>query len=226
MNRIRKYKNKYQVLITPHDNYNFGLEKMFGHWTDDHLKCYHIKEFSSMEDAMEEAFKYPELNWYKLVEFHKDIFVKLRNIIRSELVEHDFIVEFEAKIMEEDQLKHTMFERVARFGKRFQLNYNLNDIIGYHVVNPWGKNLKEICNILKNNADLRIVRKEYSNGVIRMVGETDIGTNYEIVLWPTLVAQWARWVIKHPEVPEQSKEQSLKDILTTQEQIEKTINIR
>lgn len=226
MNRIRKYKNKYQVLITPHDNYNYDLEKMFGHWTDDHLKCYHIKEFETMEDAMNEAFKYPELDWYKLIEFHKDIYIKLKNIIKNELIKHNFIVEFESKIMIDEQLKHTMFERVSKFGKRFQLNYNLNDIIGYHIINPWGKNLREIYNVLKNNSNLRIIRKECTNGVIRMIGETDIGTNYEIVLWTTLIAQWARWVIKHPDISEQSKEQSLKDILVTQEQIEKRINIR
>ena len=128
--------------------------------------------------------------------------------------------------MTADQVKETMFDRVMKLGKRFKLNYNLNDIIGYHIINPWGKNLREIYKILKSNKNLRIVRHEYDNGVIRAIGETDIGTNYEIILWPTLIAHWARWSLKHPEISAESKELALKDILSTQNQIEKIVNIR
>lgn len=226
MNRIRKHKNKIQVLITPHHRFDPGFELMLGAWTDDHLRNYSIKEFVDMDDALEEAFNYPDIDWEKMVIFHKDIFVKLHKIIKSELQYNDFIVELEPQIMSAEQVKHAMFDRVMKFGKRFKLNYNLNDIIGYHIINPWGKNLREIFKVLRDNKNLRIVRYETDNGVIRAIGETDIGTNYEIILWPTLVAHWARWVVKHPDLPLETKEASLKDVLNTQNQIEKTINIR
>lgn len=226
MNRIRKYKHKLQVLITPHHRFDPGFELMLGAWTDDHLRNYHIMEFIDMDDALEEAFNYPDIDWEKMVLFHKDIYVKLYKIIKSELQDNDFITEFEPQIMTANQIKETMFNRVMKLGKRFKLNYNLNDIIGYHIINPWGKNLREIYKILKNNRNLRIVRHEFDNGVIRAIGETDIGTNYEIVLWPTLIAHWARWSLKHPELPIETIESSLKDVLSTQTQIEKTISIR
>lgn len=226
MNRIRKYKNKYQVLITPHHRFDPGFELMLGSWTDDQLRNYSIREFPCMEEAMAESFDHPDINWERIVDFHRDIYAKLYKIIKSELEEHEFIVEFEPKIMSPDQVKNIMFDRVMKLGKRFKLNYNLNDVIGFHIINPWGKNLRDIYGILKHNNNLRISRHEYEFGVIRMIGETDIGTNYEIVLWPTLVAQWARWSIKHPEISEQSKEQSIKDILVAQQSIEKCVNIR
>ncbi len=226
MNRIRKYKNKFQVLTTPHHRFDPGFELMLGGWTDDNLRNYNVKEFMDMDDALEEAFNYPDIDWEKMVLFHKDVYVKLYKIIKSELEENDFIVEFEPQIMTASQIKDAMFDRVMKFGKRFKLNYNLNDIIGYHIINPWGKNLREMYRIFKNNRNLRIVRHEFDHGVIRAIGETDIGTNYEIILWPTLVAHWARWALKHPDLSEETKEASLKDILATQTQIEKTISIR
>jgi len=226
MNRIRKYKNKYQVLITPHHNFDPSFELMLGSWTDDQLRNYSVREFSCMEDAMAESFNHPDISWERLVIFHKDIYSNLYRMIKSELEEHDFIVEFEPKIMTPEQVKNIMFDRVIKLGKRFKLNYNLNDVIGFHIINPWGKNLRDIYGVLKRNTNLRIVRHEYEFGIIRLIGETDIGTNYEIVLWPTLVAQWARWSIKHPELTDQTKEASLKDILVAQQSIEKCINIR
>jgi hypothetical protein len=226
MNRIRKYKNKIQVLITPHHRFDPGFELMLGAWTDDHLRNYHIMEFIDMDDALGEAFNYPDIDWEKMVLFHKDIYVKLYKIIKSELQDNDFITEFEPQIMTANQIKETMFDRVMKLGKRFKLNYNLNDIIGYHIINPWGKNLREIYKILKNNRNLRIVRHEFDHGVIRAIGETDIGTNYEIVLWPTLIAHWAKWSLKHPELSMETKESSLKDVSTTQTQIEKIVSIR
>lgn len=226
MNRIRKYKNKYQVLITPYHSFDPGFELMLGSWSDDQLRNYSIKEFSSMEDAMAESFDHPDINWEKMVIFHKDIYANLYKIIKSELEEHAFIVEFEPKIMTPHQVKNIMFDRVMKMGKRFRLDYNLNDVIGFHIINPWGKNLRDIYGILKNNSNLRIARHEYEFGIIRMIGVTSIGSNYEIVLWPTLVSQWAKWSAKHPELSEQAKDQSLKDILVAQQNVEKCVNIR
>lgn len=226
MERIRKYKNRYQVLITPYNKFDSGFELMLGNWKDGNLRSYNIREYTNMEDAMAEAYNHPELSWYKLIEFHKDIYAKLYKIIKSELYHHDFIVELEPKISTPEELKEIMFDRVMSFGKRFRLSYNLNDIIGYHIINPWSINLKEIYNILRNNALLRIVRYENESGIIRMIGETDIGTNYEIVLWPTLVAHWARWINKNNNISQLAITESLKDILKTQEKIDESINIR
>ena len=226
MNRIRKYNNKYQVLITPHHKFDIGFELMLGNWTDDNLRNYHIKEFTDMDDAMEEAFNHPDVDWEKMVIFHKDIYAKLYKLIKAELDFGEFIVELEPRIMQGNEIKEIMFNRVMTLGKRFKLNYNLNDIIGYHIVNPWSRNLKEIFNLLKSKKELRIVRYETDHGVVRMIGETDIGTNYEIVLWPTMISQWSKWVTKHPEIPNETKETSLEQLVKLQKDIDKQISLR
>lgn len=226
MNRIRKYKDVFQVLITPHNRFDSGFELMLGNWSDDHLQNYSIKNFQDKDDAFEEAFNYPPIDWEKMVLFHKDIYVKLHKIIRQDIEASNFIVELEPKILTGDQLKDIMFDRVMIYGKRFRLDYNLNDIFGYHIINPWSKNLIEIKKKLESNANLRIVRTETSSGVIRLIGETDIGTNYEIVLWPTLIAHWARWVSKNPNLVDSVKKTSLKDMLESQLQIEKNASLR
>jgi len=225
-NRVRKYsKGIYQVLISGKNMYDSAGE-MMGNWTDDKLRNYRIEEFSNEEDALAEAYEHPDINWESIIMYHKEVYMHLYKLIKSELEENEFIVEFEPKMMTAEELKNKMFDRVMQFGDRFSLTYNLNDVIGFHIINPWGKNLREIYRVLKANRRLRIVRHEQKSGIIRMIGETDVGSAYEIVLWPTLIAQWARWVEKHPELPNKSKDAAFRDIVRAQQQIEKTVNIR
>ena len=224
-NRVRKYKDHYQVLICGTNMYD-TVGELMGNWTDDKLRNYHIEEFSNEEDALAEAYNYPDIAWDSIVAYHKEVFMHLYKIIKSELDDNDFIVDFEPKMMNADQLKNTMFERILQFGERFSLTYNLNYVIGFHIVNPWGKNLREIYRTLKANKRLRITRYEQKSGIIRMIGETDAGGMYEIVLWPTLIANWARWVERHPEIPSKTKDAAFRDIVRAQQQIEKTVNIR
>lgn len=227
MNRIRKYKNKYQVLVTPYRIANAdGFNVMLGHWTDEHLKNYNIFEYLDMEEAVQESLKYPDVDWQKLIEYHKDIYVGLYKTIKSDLEDNLFVVDIQPKIMTADELKETMFNRVMNLGKRFTLSSELNDIIGYHIVNPWNKNLREIYRILKNNKNLRIKKFTNTEGIIRMIGVTSIGTNYEIVLWNTLLSNWSRWVSLHPEIPDEVKKQTYEDVLKTQTIIEKSNVIR
>lgn len=229
MNRIRKIENdKYQVLITPTHRFDSGFELMIGNWTDEHLRNYGIKQFDTLEDAMELAYLYADISWEKLVLFHKDVYQQLNKIIKQHLDKHSFIVEYEPTILTPDQLKNIMFDRVLNHGNRFRLKYNLNDVIGFHIINPWSNNLAEIANILKLDFNLRITKISDNYGVIKLIGQTTIGTTYEIVLWPTLIAQWAKWVYLHPQhqSDEDTTKKSLKNILSTQKIVDAKYVIR
>jgi hypothetical protein len=227
MNRIRKNKNVYEVLITPYRIGNpDGFSMMLGYWTDDHLKNYRILEFIDLDDAVQESIQHPDVEWQRLIEFHKDIYVELYKIIKSELTDGNFVVDFQPKIMTADELKNTMFDRVKNSGKRFTLNNDLNDIIGYHIVNPWMKNLKEILNLLKSNKKLRIDRSIQGDGFIRLIGNTSIGTNYEIVLWTTMVSHWVRWISMNPNLPNDTKKESYQEILNIQKSMDNNMTIR
>lgn len=225
MNRVRQYNKHFEVLITPNTFGDDGIALMLGLFNDQHLKKYQVKEFDSLQDAMAEALDYPDIDWKRMILFHKDIYVDIYGTIKKLLHEKNFIVDLDAKIMTPELLKNVMFDRVLRYGKRFTLAYDLNDVIGYHIINPWSKNLKEIFNVLKAESKLKINKYEMTKGVIRMVGETDIGTSYEIVLWPTLIAHWAKWNL-HNDVSSKSKENTLEEILYTQEIVDKNVLLR
>ena len=93
-NRIRKYKDHYQVLISGTDMYD-TVGQMMGSWTDDKLRNYSIEDFHAEDDALAEAYNYPDLNWESIVSYHKEVFKHLYKLIKSELDDGNFIVEFE-----------------------------------------------------------------------------------------------------------------------------------
>jgi hypothetical protein len=199
---------------------------MLGGWNSGSLAGYAVKEYKTANDALDEAFEHPDIDWLKLVLFHKDIYMKLYKIVKTELVTHDFIVDLDSHLMSPDELKNAFFERVLNSGERFRLTYNMNDIILFNIINPWTTNLKNIQKIMTNNRHLRIIKVVEDNNVIRLIGETDIGTSYEIVLWSTMMAQWAKWATAHPNVSQEQKDSAMKDAIVAQESIEKTINLR
>ena len=220
MNRVRQYDNKFQVLITPHHIYHSGFELMLGNWTDAHLKNYRIDTFNSWEEAIEKAYQFPDINWDQMVLWHKDIFSKLYGIIKYEININNFNVEFEPKLLNSYQLKDVMFNRIMIFGERFRLGYHMNDIISFHIINPFTSNLEELAEIFSVNQALRIVYKTNDKGIIRLVGKTDIGTFYEIVLWPTIISHWAKWAYANPNVPEIIKVKQLEKTVEKQRKMD------
>ncbi len=226
MNRIREYNFRYQVLITPTMPYHTSFELMLGNWTDEHLRNYYILEFDNLGDAQCEAFKHPDLDWEKLVLLHQHAFYDLKKLIKEILNSHNFIGEIQPRIFSPEELKQTMFDRVMYYGKRFTLKYKMNDVIAFHIVNPFTKNLNEVSEYLENDSRLRIIRKFVNNGVIHLIGKTDVGTTYEIGLWPTMIAQWARWAEENPQISNENKKYTFMESIKKQEQLDSGFEIR
>lgn len=199
MNRIRKNKDVYQVLITPDVKMYPDASLMLGNWSDENLRGYYVEQFESLNDAQYEAYKYPDLDWYKLVLNHQYIFTRLDRTIRSIINDNKFSAEIRSNLMDPDTLKNTMFDRVLA-GERFNLKSNLNDIISFTIINPWSSTLKKITTILENyqyhlyRDDLRLKHKKVVDGKITILyGVTEFGTTYEIRLVPSLLQQWIDW---------------------------------
>lgn len=204
MNRIRKVDNVYQVLITPDIKVSPDMSLILGNWEDESLRDYHVLQFETLNDAQCEAFKYPDLDWYKIVLNHEQIFQRLKTTIKSVLDENKLNVEFRARLMDPETLKNIMFDRVLNAGERFNLRYGLNDIIQFTIINPWTNNLQNIAKTLENyrawlnRDDLRLRQKKIVDGkIICLYGYTEYGTIYEIKLIPTLLQQWAEWFLKN-----------------------------
>jgi len=226
MNRIRKYKDKYQLLITPTQFFNASFEIMRGGWTDEHLRNYYILTYDTLSDAQCEAYKYPDIDWNKMIIMHKDAFYDIKDIIADVIEREKFIVEFESKYLEPIEAKHTMFDRVMYYGKRFSIVNNMNDIITYYITNPWTKNIAEISNKLINEPKLRIFKKIIGDHVIRLIGMTDMSTTYEIVIRTTNMKQWSQWITENPNVPFELKESSYKKLVESQRYQDKQYIVR
>jgi hypothetical protein len=197
MNRILRVNDNYKVLVTPTYTTNPSFELMIGNWTDEKLVNYKVYTFNNLQDAMDLAFNYPPIDWNKLITIHKDNYNKITHRIHDQLQSGNFIVEVDSHLMNPTELKETMFKRVEKYGKRFNLLYNANDIICINIINQWTNNLIEISNVLKNDTFLRIKNVIKTPTHIKLIGLTDFGTPYEICLWTSLISQWARWILKN-----------------------------
>lgn len=200
MNRIRRYNNHYQVLLTPNIKISPDSSLMVGNWEDEELRNFHILEFDTLQDAQCEAFKHPDIDWYRIVLNHKHIYQRLKHLIENIIFNNNFRAEFIPQLMDPKMLKHTIFNRVMNNGNRFSLRHGANDIISFTIVNPWTANLHKISKAIEfarehlYRNDVRIKTKQIIDGkIIYLYGYTEFGTLYEIKLVPTLLYHWAEW---------------------------------
>jgi hypothetical protein len=198
MNRIRKINNHYQVFITPNSyalpssNIDFTLT-LLDNWYDTEFTDYHIIEFDNLQDAQFEAFKYPNIDWYKIVLFHKNIYDSLIININKIIFNHKLIVEFNSQLLSEEQLKNKIFEKLSTCNHTKSLSTEPNTVFGFSICNPWTSNLEKISKILTQNRELNIIGKTINKGVIYLIGKTPLGTTYEIILWPTMLYYLTKW---------------------------------
>jgi hypothetical protein len=231
MNRIRQSKNGFQVLITPNLGIAPSMELMTGHWDDDDLCGFYIEEYSCLDDAQCVAFRLPDIDWYKLVRLHADHYHQLNNFIKSVIFDYKFMVELKANYMSPEILKETTFNRVSNLGDRYSMTYDMNDIISFNIVNPWTKNVEKLAKILQEMPELRIKDvKVYGNKVIHLTGLTELGTTYEIRLWPTILYQWAEWHNTHSHrntnVSNEKLNAIYKKYWDLQDNVDRSIHIR
>jgi len=194
MNRIRKYNNVYQVLITPNFTTNPSIELLLGYILDENIIKFSIKEFDSLNDALALALSFPDLDWNKLISIHKDIFFQLNNTIKQNLNYHKFVYDYKYHILTPQQLKNLIFNRVMFNGKRFIEFYNFNDIISFDIINPYTNNLIQIKNVLKNISKLNIIKIIQTKTHIKLIGISQINSPYEIRLWNSLMYDYIYWI--------------------------------
>jgi hypothetical protein len=201
MNRIRKQERFWQVLITPDIEVSpSDSSLLIGNWEDESLRNFYVLQFESLNDAQYEAYKYPDIDWYRIILNHKDIFDRLDYTIRAILNDSQFNTEIKSTLMDPETFKNIIFDRVLNGGERFGLRYGMNDIINFTIVNPWSNNLHNISKAIENYTswehrdDLRIkYKKIVDRKIICLYGKTEFGTIYEIKLMPTLLYHWAEW---------------------------------
>lgn len=227
MNRIRKHKGFYQVLITPNIKISPDSSIMIGNWEDSELSGFSIMEFETLGDAQVEAFLYPDIDWYRIVLNHKYIYIRLRDVLSQIISDNNYKVQLYSKLMSPNEFKNAMFDRIIHNNNHFNLRYDFSDIISFTIVNMWSSNLQKLSKTIEQHRehlvrnDLRIKHKKIiDNKIICLLGSTEFGTTYTVKLLPTLLHQWATW---HKEIGHIKKQQSAdlyKQYLQSQEQID------
>ncbi|AYV75676.1 MAG: hypothetical protein Terrestrivirus2_184 [Terrestrivirus sp.] len=225
MNRIRKIDKTYQVLITPTQVSNAGFELIRGDllsFDDSFLRNYSVVTYDTLGEAQCEAFNYPDIDWDSMVLLNKNAYIDIRNLIRQDLIKTKTIgrVEFDAYMMDSIKLKNAMFDRVLNSGSRFNLSYQLNDIISYKIVALWTKTLDEVASHLINDTRLRIKKIKKVNGMTVLIGLTDVSTAYEIRLIPSILNQYVNWTEDNNITNEKLKREMLIKCLKQQRKLD------
>lgn len=192
MNRIRIYNNKFQVLITPTILPNASFEMIIDQWYDENFIHFYIKEYEIQAEAMCEALNYPDIDWYKLVNIHRENYNMYNKMIREIVEKNKMVVEIESILIEPNILKHLVFDKVMQ--SDYDLKYGLHEIISYKIINPWTNNIKRFANIFMKYNELNIYDNHVINGKIILNGKTTIGTTYEIILMPSLIYHIEKWI--------------------------------
>lgn len=225
MNRIRKYGNLFQVLITPTQVANAGFELLRGDmlsFDDSFLRNYSILSYDKLGDAQCEAFNFPDIDWDSMILLNNNAYIDIKNLIKGDLVKTNLIdrVTFKPHVMNSIELKNTMFDRVIISGNRFNLSYQLNDIISFTITSLWTKTLDETSAHLINDRRLRIKKIIKINGMIKLIGLTEVSTAYEIRLIPTILNQYINWIKDNNIRDEELKRTMLNKCLKQQQQLD------
>lgn len=231
MNRIRKFGDTYQVLMTPNIKISPDNAIMVGNWDDAELRNYFVLNFETLNDAQCEAYNHPDIDWYRLVINHKHIYKRLETTLKMILDNNGFTVEFHGNLMSPEVLKNTMFDRVMAGGERFNMRYGMSDIISFTIVNPWTDNLHKIAKAIESyrehlsRDDMRIRSKNIvDNKIIILNGSTEFGTVYEIKLMPTLLHQWGEWYKKFGYLKKSEHSQHLyRKMMLKQDDLDKNV---
>jgi hypothetical protein len=229
MNRIRKYANKYQLLITPTQSSNAGFELIRGDmpsFDDSFLRNYSILTFNTLGEAQAEAFNYPDIDWDSLVLLHQNAYIDIKNLILQDMRAFNITSNIESHMMDSLELKNSVFDRVMIYGDRFNLSYQMNDIISFSITNMWTKNLDEIASHLVNDDRLRIKKVKKLGGLVILIGLTDLSTAYEIRLLTHVFDNYIKWTKKYNIVDENIKKSMFAKCIQQQKNIDNGIVIR
>lgn len=225
----------YQSLVTPHQKYNTGLEHLLGFWSDESMIGFEVNTHNNYKDAECDVHDMPTIDWEALVLHHSECYSFLRDHLSFTLKKFNIVVEYKHNLATPEQVKNRMFNRVLKGQEMikekksihgFRTVYDMNDIISFTIINPWSQNLHEIASRLVRTERLNIMYKIEKNNIIKLIGRTEIGTTYEIILTTSIMHNWYQWKIQNPQLSDERILSSLKSCIRSQKILDSTYVLR
>jgi hypothetical protein len=192
MNRIRKYNNQYQVLITPYHRFNADFQVLLGNWKDENFRGFNVITYDNLQDALNKSYEMSNIDWDQMILWHKDNYAKLCHIIRDEMRRYHKKGTLIPHIFNSHLIKELMFDRVLKYKNHFTLAHYMNDIISFELIYEHSQDVYNMTSILSQNQALKISYVNVINGTIKMVGDTDVNTHYEILISTKLLSDWRK----------------------------------
>lgn len=199
MNRIRKVNDKYQVLINENYYTNPAIELTLGSLlAKEYLRDYTVKEFNTMQEAMNLAFNLPAIDFNKIRSDCVDCFKILGREIFNSL--NGIVMIYKPYLLSADEIKNVIFDRVINNGNRFTF-YNFNDVVAFDVIVNYKVEVAKALELLLMNNKLRIIRKTQTQTHVKLIGLTENNITYEIRLWTHPVRDFMYWIYKNNKNP-------------------------
>lgn len=205
MNRIRVVNDKYQVLLNQNYRTNPAIELTLGSLlTQEYLRDYEVKEFNTMNDAMNLAFSLPPIDFNKIRSDCVDCFKMLNNQLTHSL--RTVICDLKPHLLTPEDIKNAIFDRVINYGRRFNF-YNFNDVIAFDVIVNYQIEMSKIIDLILMNKKFRIIRKEQTPSHVKLIGLTENNISYEIRIWTHQMHDLMYWIFRNNKNPYEYKEE-------------------
>ena len=187
MNRIQEFNGQFQVLISG------TTEDFLGRLSRFSVSNTYLENYNTLEEAQIKSFSLPDLNWFTIVNYHKHEYKRLTNDIKEIINTENITILFENKLKTPEELKESVFNRLNHYKNEFILDDNINDIISFHISNPWTENIIKLSNLFQKNNKLNIkFVKNKDNKIFNLIGINNNNTSYSIYLYPSVIYKFIR----------------------------------
>ena len=185
--RFRNINGTYQYLVTPIQIYNASFEFMLSNWTDVNFDGFKI--VTDINQILDCDGKYPRIDWDALNNTCIESYVRLNNLILTIIRMNRTICGYSSHLMKPTEIKNSFFDRVSHFGDQFRLAKHMNDIMQFSIYinkqmddNNGGHMFDDIVNVLTQEENLNLAKKQVLKNETLLIGETDVNITYTIFI--------------------------------------------
>lgn len=178
LNRIYKFGDKYYLLYSNRSNAYNETDIIMGNWNDPNLYGYfNLLPYNSLNEVSNNSKGMSNIFWDQIVLWHSEIYRELKKNVEKSLGGCDI----SSFLLDSRSLKRTFFHKLMIKKDKFNLLFDLSDIITFKIICK--KDLfNDIVAMISNNYFFNIKYKKQYPQYMEFIGITSLGTSYKILL--------------------------------------------